>query len=520
MNDIRALIEKLDQINESAEVNKLIKDVVDKLPPNANIDTIENSLYSTVQFVRNQLQSRDSDSFFQGVQRGAMRLFVTKEYITRQFLGMTAEKLKLPGLYSMPMGDGFIYSTKDQGGSYKSARFGGLENDIALYKAGYVTKEKAEELRIKNPDRPEFKEPPGPARIDDPRRDTGSYRGGSSSGGGTDASASSNVAQAPGAAQPAANDAAKRQSVEQRAGVKYGDGVSLDIPFSKTLPEFKSATELKVVDGKVVAVDKDGKVLGTWDGERRWQAAPQGAVASPVADPASVASADQPGSGSGAGSGGSATADQPGSGGSGGGGSGGGGNADPIGDIARGGADTNAEPAAVGNNLKGFLDKGHKSLYKLRRQFPDAVGEVQTFLRDRMGFDLPNNKEYNRATILAVQNFQRGVNLKPDGDVGIDTATRMQDFDRDIKSIQQLVAALDESIIQVTYKSAISQLLERELSSDELRRLQGLVLKYRKLVKYAPNLKPEFKTALVRGAQAAGVDMSTPRRRKVAKTTK
>jgi LysM repeat protein len=151
---------------ESAEVNKFVKDVVDALPPNATMDTIERSLYSTVETIRNKLQSRDSDSFFQGIGRGFKRFALSKDYITRQFLGMTAEKLRLPGLFSMPEGNSFIYAEKDQDGNYKAS--GGVSDKTAieLYQAGYVTKEKAQQLQIKNVNNPAFKEPPGQGNSD------------------------------------------------------------------------------------------------------------------------------------------------------------------------------------------------------------------------------------------------------------------------------------------------------------------------------------------------------------------
>jgi len=87
--------------------------------------------------------------------------------------------------------------------------------------------------------------------------------------------AQAGTAQA-GTAQAGDDDAAKRAKIEHQAGVKYGPGVPLNVPFSKTLPAFRNATELKMEGGKVVAVDKDGKVVGTYDGENRWQATPAG----------------------------------------------------------------------------------------------------------------------------------------------------------------------------------------------------------------------------------------------------
>ena len=87
--------------------------------------------------------------------------------------------------------------------------------------------------------------------------------------------AQAGTAQA-GTAQAGDDDAAKRAKIEHQAGVKYGPGVPLNVPFSKDLPAFRNATELKMEGGKVVAVDKDGKVVGTYDGENRWQATPAG----------------------------------------------------------------------------------------------------------------------------------------------------------------------------------------------------------------------------------------------------
>lgn len=163
MTGIRSLIEQLDQINESEEVNKAIKRGVDALPPKPTIADIERGMNSAVKQIRDQLQSRDSDSFIQSIERGAIRFGSSPDYIKRQYLGMTAEKLGLPGLYSMPTGDSFVYTdNKDPSGAYKSARFASIEDAIKLYQAGYVTPAKAKELQTKNINRAEFKVAPGP----------------------------------------------------------------------------------------------------------------------------------------------------------------------------------------------------------------------------------------------------------------------------------------------------------------------------------------------------------------------
>jgi LysM repeat protein len=150
MSDIRSLIEKLDQINESEEVNKIIRDAVKKLGQDPSIEDVEKNLNIVVKYIRDQLQSRDNDSFVQGIERGFKRFSISADYIKRQHLGMTAEHLGLPGLYSIPDGKSYVYTDKDQSGNYKSARFSSIEDAVKLYKAGYVTRDKALELRKDN----------------------------------------------------------------------------------------------------------------------------------------------------------------------------------------------------------------------------------------------------------------------------------------------------------------------------------------------------------------------------------
>ena len=172
MNDIRSLIEKLDQINESEEVNRIIRIAVKKLGQDPSIEDVEKNLNIVVKHIRDQLQSRDDDSFIQSIERGFKRFGSSADYIKRQHLGMTAEHLGLPGLYSMPDGKSYIYTDKDQSGNYKSARFSSIEDAVTLYKAGYVTRDKAIELQkdnrdiaLKNPKHPSsalFSDP-GPA---------------------------------------------------------------------------------------------------------------------------------------------------------------------------------------------------------------------------------------------------------------------------------------------------------------------------------------------------------------------
>lgn len=56
-------------------------------------------------------------------------------------------------------------------------------------------------------------------------------------------------------------------------GVEYGPGVDLKTPFSKDLSSLKPATKLVVHNGKTVAVDDTGKILGSYDGES-WKSGP------------------------------------------------------------------------------------------------------------------------------------------------------------------------------------------------------------------------------------------------------
>jgi LysM repeat protein len=161
MNDIRSLIEKLEEINESTEVEKAIMRGVDKLSTNPTIADIEAGANSTAKAIRDQLQSRDDDSFFRSIERGATRFGTSADYIKSQFLGYTAQKLKLPGLYSMPDGKSFVTSDKD-GLRFKVVRFADMNDAAKLYQAGYVTPAKAKELQVQNINNPAFKEPPGP----------------------------------------------------------------------------------------------------------------------------------------------------------------------------------------------------------------------------------------------------------------------------------------------------------------------------------------------------------------------
>jgi LysM repeat protein len=150
MSDIRSLIEKLDQINEESQINGIIRATVKKLGQRPTIEDIEKDMNIVVKYIRDQLQSNDNDSFFQGIERGFKRFSSSPDYIKRQYLGMAAEHLGLPGLYSMPDGKSFVYADKDQPGNYKSARFSSIEDAVTLYKAGYITRDKAVELQKDN----------------------------------------------------------------------------------------------------------------------------------------------------------------------------------------------------------------------------------------------------------------------------------------------------------------------------------------------------------------------------------
>jgi hypothetical protein len=137
-------------LTEESEVNRVIRGAVEKLGQNPSITDIEKNLNITVKSIRDQLQSRDNDSFIQGIERGLKRFGSSVDYIKRQHLGMTAEKLGLPGLYSIPDGNSFVYVDKDQSGNYQSARFASIEDAVTLYKAGYITRNKAIELQKDN----------------------------------------------------------------------------------------------------------------------------------------------------------------------------------------------------------------------------------------------------------------------------------------------------------------------------------------------------------------------------------
>ena len=161
MNDIRSLIEKLEQINESEEVNKLIKNTIDKDGVPKSIEEVENDVKRITKRIRDELQSRDSDSSLTSFERGFKRFAISPEYIQRQYLGTVAEKLGLPGLYALD-GKSYVYTDKDQSGNYKSARFASIEDAVKLYKAGYVTRDKAVELQKDN-EKVAFKDPKHPS---------------------------------------------------------------------------------------------------------------------------------------------------------------------------------------------------------------------------------------------------------------------------------------------------------------------------------------------------------------------
>jgi LysM repeat protein len=149
MSDIRSLIERLDQINESSFVNDEIKRIITNRGLPKDISGVEEDVKYTIKFIRDQLQSRDSDSFLRSIGRAGERQILSPGYIERQYLGTVAEQLKLPGLFTID-GKGFVYTEKEEGGNYKSAMSSGLKNAVILYKAGWVTRDKALELQKDN----------------------------------------------------------------------------------------------------------------------------------------------------------------------------------------------------------------------------------------------------------------------------------------------------------------------------------------------------------------------------------
>jgi len=135
---------------ESNEVNDYINRVIEKRGLPTTIEEVEQDMNDTVKGIRDFLQSRDDDSFLQGFSRGFKRLALSPDYIKRQFLGTVAERLDLPGLYSMPNGDSYVYVDKDQSGNYKSARFSSVEDAVLIFKSGFITRKKAMELQKDN----------------------------------------------------------------------------------------------------------------------------------------------------------------------------------------------------------------------------------------------------------------------------------------------------------------------------------------------------------------------------------
>jgi len=135
---------------ESNEVNDYIDRVIAKRGVPTTIEEVEQDMNDTVKGIRDFLQSRDDDSFLQGFSRGFKRFAMSPDYIKRQFLGRVAERLDLPGLYSMPNGDSYVYVDKDQSGNYKSARYANIEDAVIIYKSGFITRKKAIELRDNN----------------------------------------------------------------------------------------------------------------------------------------------------------------------------------------------------------------------------------------------------------------------------------------------------------------------------------------------------------------------------------
>lgn len=190
MTDIRSLIERLDQINEASGVDDAIKRIIDKRGVPKNIEELEQDVAYTVKYIRDQLQSRDSDSFFQGIERGFKRATLRPDYIQRQYLGTVAEKLGLPGLFTIPDGN-YVYTDKDQGGQYKSAANASVEEAVQIYKSGFITRDKAAELRKDNLGRAtrdskslanEFFKEPGPAAVWNKTNPLPDTVGGSTSG--------------------------------------------------------------------------------------------------------------------------------------------------------------------------------------------------------------------------------------------------------------------------------------------------------------------------------------------------
>jgi peptidoglycan hydrolase-like protein with peptidoglycan-binding domain len=144
------------------------------------------------------------------------------------------------------------------------------------------------------------------------------------------------------------------------------------------------------------------------------------------------------------------------------------------------------------DSLEQFAARGQGGLMR-RPQETNAIRELQTFLTQDLGLDTGSvDGKYGPKTRQSVAQFQRAVTgIQVDGDAGPETIGKIQEIRSDMSRLEQLIAALDESIISVKFSSSIAKLLERDLSQDEQRELEQLVSKYRNFRQAFPEFKKD-----------------------------
>lgn len=158
------------------------------------------------------------------------------------------------------------------------------------------------------------------------------------------------------------------------------------------------------------------------------------------------------------------------------------------------------------DSLEQFASRGQGGLMR-RPQETNAIRELQTFLTQDLGLDTGGvDGKYGPKTRQSVSQFQRAMTgIRVDGDAGPETIGKIQEIRSDMSRLEQLIAALDESIISVKFSSSIAKLLERDLSQDEQRELEQLVSKYRNFRQAFPEFK---KDSFERASNVIGQDQS------------
>lgn len=117
-------------------VNDEVDAVFDKNLDSLGTDPTVEEIYEAMVNVRRDLAAD-----------GNMGFPRTNSYINQQFLGLVAETLGLPGLYS-PSGKTFYSVTKDEAGRYTGNGGGNTQAAEELAEKGYLSKEAAERLGV------------------------------------------------------------------------------------------------------------------------------------------------------------------------------------------------------------------------------------------------------------------------------------------------------------------------------------------------------------------------------------